>query len=143
MKIFIDSNVWLASFISRGVCYDVVTYCNDEHTIITSDFVLKEVEDKLKNKFKYPEDEIVSAQSIMKTGTTITEEAPLQSKIARDKDDDHIIAAAVKAQADCILTGDKDLLVLKTVRSIPIVPPGAFMMFEELWKTKKLSLLKI
>lgn len=136
MKIFIDSNVWIASFISRGVCNDIVTYCNDEHSIFTSDFVIKEVSNKLKTKFKYPESEVVAAQGIIRAGSMLTKETKLQKRIARDKDDDHIIAAATAGQVDCILTGDKDLLVLKTVHGIPIIPPSAFMMFEEVWKTK-------
>jgi len=137
MKVFIDTNVWIANFVTRGVCYDIVTYCGAEHQILTSEFVLKEVADKLRIKFKYPQEEIVSAQKTIRTGSVAVTEAPLENNVVRDKDDNHIIAAAVGAGADCILTGDKDLLDLKTVHGIPIIPPGSFMMFEEVRKTKK------
>ena len=40
-----------------------------------------------------------------------------------DKDDNDIIALAVSAKADLIITGDKDLLVLKNINlSNPISP---------------------
>lgn len=42
-------------------------------------------------------------------------------QIARDPDDDHVLACALAAQAGLIVTGDLDLLTLKTYRDIPIV----------------------
>lgn len=40
----------------------------------------------------------------------------------RDPDDVHVLACAVAAEADAIVTGDKDLLVLGSFHGIPIVP---------------------
>jgi len=37
-----------------------------------------------------------------------------------------ILGLAMAGQADCIVTGDQDLLVLKEFRKIPIVTPRAF-----------------
>lgn len=42
-------------------------------------------------------------------------------QIVRDPDDDHVLACALAAQADLIITGDDDLLTLKTYQDIPIV----------------------
>lgn len=39
----------------------------------------------------------------------------------RDPDDVHVLACAVTAEADAIVTGDKDLLALKTFAGIPIL----------------------
>jgi putative PIN family toxin of toxin-antitoxin system len=39
----------------------------------------------------------------------------------RDPDDVHVLACAVTAEADAIVTGDKDLLALKTFEGIPIL----------------------
>jgi uncharacterized protein len=39
----------------------------------------------------------------------------------RDPDDLHVLACAVGAEADAIVTGDKDLLVLKSFEGIPII----------------------
>lgn len=41
--------------------------------------------------------------------------------ITRDPDDDHVLAAALGAEAQLIVSGDRDLLDLKTFRSIPIL----------------------
>ena len=39
----------------------------------------------------------------------------------RDRDDVHVLACAVGAEADAIVTGDKDLLTLKDFGGIPII----------------------
>jgi putative PIN family toxin of toxin-antitoxin system len=39
----------------------------------------------------------------------------------RDVDDVHVLACAVAAEADVIVTGDKDLLTLKSFQGIPIM----------------------
>lgn len=136
MRVFIDTNVWLSNFLTRGICYDIVTYCNAEHQILTSEFVLKEIADKLRIKLKFPREDILAAQTVVRTGALVVTESALKGNLSRDRDDDHIIAAAVGGQADCLLTGDKDLLVLKKVHGIAVVPPNAFMMFEESWRKK-------
>jgi len=51
--------------------------------------------------------------------------------ISRDHDDDHILAAALYGQVDCIVTGDKDLLILRNIENIPILPPADFWKFQE------------
>jgi len=47
--------------------------------------------------------------------------------VCRDLTDDHLLSLAIEADADCIVTGDKDLLVLNPFRGIPIVTPAEFI----------------
>jgi putative PIN family toxin of toxin-antitoxin system len=137
MKIFIDTNVLIAAFISHGACNELFKHCMTNHIVFTSDFVLKELTRTLANKFKYPAEEIVQAQKIILSGAIVTDEAPLQRPISKDKDDDHIIAAAIKAEVDCLLSGDSDLLSLKKIQEIPILSPQDFWVFEEVFKAAK------
>ena len=44
--------------------------------------------------------------------------------IAADPDDDHVLAAAVAAQAELIVSGDRHLLVLGTHQGIRIISPA-------------------
>lgn len=46
---------------------------------------------------------------------------PVEAARLRDRKDLHILAGAVAAQADAIVTGDKDLLSLKSFAGIPII----------------------
>lgn len=48
---------------------------------------------------------------------------PIAPVVLRDPDDDHVLACALAAQADLIVSGDSDLLNLKSYQRIPIVNP--------------------
>ena len=51
----------------------------------------------------------------------------LPKPVCRDADDDVVLATALAAKADIIVTGDNDLLVLKEFHGIRILPPRQFM----------------
>lgn len=48
------------------------------------------------------------------------------SGICRDEDDSQILACALSCETDYIVTGDQDLLALKTFKKIRIVSPRKF-----------------
>ncbi len=52
---------------------------------------------------------------------------PVQA--CRDPRDDKILEVAVNGEADCIVTGDKDLLVLDPFESVQIVTPARYLTF--------------
>ena len=131
MKIFIDSNVLIAAYISHGSCYELYNHCLDKHTVYSSKFVRDEVIEKLTKKMRLSEEKSQWASEHLYTNTILVSEALLKEQICRDKDDDHILAAAIWAGADCIISGDADLLVLKKVHNIPIILPRDFWQFEE------------
>lgn len=47
--------------------------------------------------------------------------APIAPVVLRDPDDDHVLACALAAQADLIVSGDAHLLDLKAYQGIPVV----------------------
>lgn len=47
--------------------------------------------------------------------------------VATHPEDDLILATAISAGADCLVTGDRQLLALGTFRGIDIVTPSAFL----------------
>jgi len=51
----------------------------------------------------------------------LVEPQPLSGPASRDPDDDHVLACALAARADLIVTRDLDLLDLKTYQDIPIL----------------------
>jgi len=44
--------------------------------------------------------------------------------------DTNVLVAALNDRVDCIISGDKDLLVLKHFKGIPIIPPADFWELE-------------
>lgn len=48
----------------------------------------------------------------------------LARQVSRDADDDMVLACALAAKANLIVSGDADLLTLRRYRDIPIVTPA-------------------
>jgi putative PIN family toxin of toxin-antitoxin system len=57
--------------------------------------------------------------------TEVIELPPLPQPVCCDPDDDKVLALAVAAKADWIISGDSDLLSLGRYAGIAIVPPAA------------------
>lgn len=136
MKVVLDSNVIIAAFAARGLSSALFELCLDRHTIVLSDFILAEVRRALTQKLKMPQHTIDTIESYLKEICVLSLFDKLTKNICRDKDDDNIIALAVSAAADFIITGDKDLLVLQKYQSIRIVSPREFWEVERQLKDR-------
>ena len=132
MKIVLDTNVLIAALIARGVCHELLEYCILRHTLFTSDFILNETHEKLIEKFGYAPDLADEAINLFRSRMELVAPFELEKQICRDPDDDNILAAAVSGKCDCIITGDKDLLVLKAFAGIDILNPRDFITNEKL-----------
>jgi predicted nucleic acid-binding protein len=53
--------------------------------------------------------------------------APIVSVIEADPDDDAVLACAVAAHAEVIVSGDSDLLALESYEDIPIITAAQLM----------------
>ncbi|MBC7380298.1 MAG: putative toxin-antitoxin system toxin component, PIN family [Burkholderiaceae bacterium] len=53
----------------------------------------------------------------------VVEPPPLARPVCRDPDDDAVLALALAAQADMVVSGDDDLLSLGNFEAIPILTP--------------------
>jgi putative PIN family toxin of toxin-antitoxin system len=100
--------------------------CLDRHTIILNDFILAEVCRVFTQKLKMAQHTIGKIENYLKEICVLSSFDNATKNICRDKDDDNIIALAVSAATDFIITGDKDLLLLKKYQSIRIVSPREF-----------------
>jgi len=131
MRIVLDTNVLIASLISRGKCHVLVEHSLEVHAIISSQFILNELSEKLQKKFKYAPEEITEALSIFQSKMEIVIPIQLEQQVCRDIDDDWVLATALSGKAQCIVTGDKDLLVIARFENIDIISPNDFQTYEE------------
>lgn len=131
MKIVLDTNVLVAAFIARGKCHSLVERCLQVHSVITSDFILQEFQEKLTQKFKLSSEDARIAVELLKSRMQIVKPKALNKTVCRDPDDDMVLATALSGGAVCILTGDKDLLALKSFDGIDIISPSEFEAYEE------------
>jgi putative PIN family toxin of toxin-antitoxin system len=132
MKIFLDTNVIISAFITHGHATELMEYCLVHHKIYTSDFIIEEVKKHLKNKFDYNNEEVDKVIDFIKLNFINTGNyKKLTKTVSRDADDDNVLAAAGSKKIDCIVTGDKDLLVIKKYKNIKILSPRDFWSFEK------------
>ena len=126
MKIVLDANVIIAAFATRGLCESIMEVCLSEHETVLSDGLLDEILRNLRLKIKLPANIVDNIGEFLREHANISIPATLPSDVCRDPDDIKILGLAVASNADYIVTGDKDLLVLKSFQSIPILNPRSF-----------------
>jgi putative PIN family toxin of toxin-antitoxin system len=132
MKIFADTNVLVSAFTARGLCADLLEIILLDHQLITGEIVLDELKSVLLNKLNVPEKKVQSVlQFIRQHHVEPTPDKPSEIKV-RDEDDRWILESALRANADVLVTGDKDLLVISNkVSQLKINSPWGF------WKLLK------
>lgn len=132
MIIVLDTNVLIAAFISSsGICHEVFELSAHNHSLAISEFILSEIKEKLYSKFYYSEKEIAEVINLLLLKFSVVKIIEGKINICRDKDDNNILETAVAAKADVIISGDKDLLVLKKYKNIGIISPREFYNLEK------------
>lgn len=123
MRIVFDTNVLFAAFVTHGVCAGLYEECLSYGRIVVSRFILEELREKLLVKAKLSLSEVREVLAAVRADADVVETQPLAVPVCRDAEDDEILATAFAAKADALVTGDKDLLVLRRHEGIPIFTP--------------------
>lgn len=126
MRVVLDSNVLIAAFATRGLCQSLLEVCLSDHDLFVSEHLLKEVQRNLAIKIKLPTNIIQDIMAFLRDRTMLITPDLVSEDACLDKDDLPILGLAQAASADCIVTGDKDLLVLGRFGEIPIYSPRTF-----------------
>ena len=81
MKVVLDTNVLIAALIARGVCAELLEHCVAHHEIISSEYILGEMQRHLTGKFKYSADEAREAGDLLRSQATLVTPAPLDQPV--------------------------------------------------------------
>jgi uncharacterized protein len=127
VRVFLDTNVLVSAFTTRGLCADVVKAVLLRHDLVVSVRVLDELERVLVTKIGLPVAVMNGIIEIAGSGEVVGEEASQPVQGISDPDDAIILASAIAAAAEVLVTGDKDLLVVADdVTAIAILSPRQF-----------------
>lgn len=130
MRAVIDTNVLLAALLWRGPPHALLEQVRaGTLSMVSSPALLAELADVI-GRAKF--DAI-----LVKTNTSrerslaqvrqladVIEPPPLREPVCRDPDDDQVLALALAAKVDLIVSGDNDLLSLGSFEGIPIIAPA-------------------
>lgn len=131
MKVFFDTNVLVSAFIAHGISSEVFEHCISSCRVFITTFVLDETRKVLSSKLRLSPALVEEICGFLAGNLELAEAGALDERVCRDPDDDLILSGALAAGADCLVTGDDDLLVLKEYRGIRILRPGDFWRFEK------------
>ena len=126
MKVVFDTNVVVAGLAVRGLCHELIELHLPLHQPILSPDLWDELISALRDKLGLQPDELPFLE-LYRRHSTWVEPAPLENPVCRDPDDDRVLAAAIAGEAETIVTGDRDLLVLEAFESVRIVSPREFL----------------
>lgn len=120
MRVFLDTNIIVSAFATRGLCADLFREILSVHSPITSGYILQETEDVLVRRFKVPEKTVAEIISLLRKQEVVKPPDISPQISICDLDDLPVVAAAIEAKVDCLVSGDKDRLSLVPLNEIKI-----------------------
>ena len=131
-----DSTILVSAFISRrgGLSHELLDLARKgEFELVISTAILLETfrtlidNAELRRQYRYSEDRAYRyCRGLHRIAAQVWLGTSPRSGIVRDPADDHVVACAIDARADTIVSRDKDLLSLGSYRAISIITPEAF-----------------
>lgn len=127
MRVVLDTNVTISGLLWSGAPRQVLDAARAGNIdLFSSAELLDEVDDvlqrkKLASRLKQvgkTSRELINAYTAL---VTLVTTVPLSAPISADPDDDTVLACALAAQAEAIVSGDDDLLALRVFQNIPIL----------------------
>lgn len=129
MRLVLDTNIFISSFFWGGNPRKImVEIINGKDTLFIAKEILQEVSSVMaRPKFNVSEEYIAKfIYAIEEIANYVTLSGTMQS-VCRDSKDDKILECALLANADYLITGDADLLVLKEFRGIKIITANEYI----------------
>lgn len=132
MRLVLDTNIVASGLLWNGAPAQLIDAAKaDEVEVCTSRILLAELS-RILRRDKFAKAVSVTGLSVddLVIGygelATLVTPTPIPPTILRDPDDDHVLACALAADADLIVSGDKKhLLVMQSYQNIPIVTAAA------------------
>lgn len=124
MRIVLDSNVYIAAFLNKGLASDILLLGEKGKVqLFTSSEIISEIKSILNKKFKINKADIDEFADLIKHCSQKVDPKQDLKVIKSDPEDNKILECAVEAKANLIVTMDKHLLNLKSYEITGIVHP--------------------
>ena len=129
IRLVVDVNVWISTMFSSDFRHRMgVVFAPEEYQLLVSKELFDELDDAVRKP--YPAKRIVRSEYeklvlLLKTDAELVDVHSVVD-ICRDPKDNYLLALAKDGNADYLITGDKDLRVLKEFGKTKIVELNEF-----------------
>jgi putative PIN family toxin of toxin-antitoxin system len=123
LRIVLDTNVFLAAFATHGICEGLLTVCLRDHEVALSEHIIGELAEHYVSKFRATTEQAKAVVAVLRRHSEVVVPVQVPFDAFEDADDLPVLGTAIAGSADCLVTGDKQLLKLGVFRGIPIVSP--------------------
>ena len=126
MRVFFDTNVLVSAFATRGLCADVLRQALVEHEVVTGEIVIKELRHVLPTQLGLPKRAVDEVEQFLRSQEVIAVPEELPDISIRDSTDLKVLATAMAAKADVLVTGDRDSLDIASELPLRVLDPRGF-----------------
>ena len=126
MRVFLDTNVLVSAFASRGLCAEVLELVLLDHDLILGRNVLRELDKALREKVKLPVVRSIEIIEFVSSEATQIVDKAEPANVNVDAADALVLGEALTSRADLFVTGDAALLRLAALGALKIVSPRRF-----------------
>ena len=126
MRVFLDTNVLVSAFATRGMSADVLRLVLAEHTLVTSEVVLTELSGVLVSKIGVAQARAGEIEAFLREHEVVPRPAEASAIAIRDEDDWWVLASALAGNAEVLVTGDRGLLDIAGEVAIRVLDPRGF-----------------
>ena len=123
MRVFLDTNVLVSAFATRGLCAELFELVLLEHDLILGRSVLQELSKALQQKVKLPARETAAIITFLEDEASQLVESSDPADVAVDRDDAIVLGDAMAGHAEVFVTGDAKVLGLGQHGALRIVSP--------------------
>ena len=128
MRVILDTNVLVSGVFWRGPARRILElWMKGSLEVFVSLALLEEYEEVLNEIESKRASGLAEGWRMFVAEHATLVHASKVYKICRDPDDDEVLNCAAAARADFVVSGDKDLLVLKRLPDFKIVSPSDFL----------------
>ena len=135
LKVVLDTNVFVSSLLVRqGLPARVLDAWRERrYLLVISPAILSEIEStlrypRIRRKYAVTDDDLTGLRTLLERDALLVPgNLSLAGALPDDPTDEKVLACAVEAAADLIVSGDRHLLDLGAYQDIPVLTARAFL----------------
>jgi putative PIN family toxin of toxin-antitoxin system len=122
VKLVFDTNIYISAFVIPGSKAEkALLKVLEEDTLLISKDIINETLSVLSTKFHHDMEALSHLAVYLSEVAQMVEPVEIKLSVLKDEPDNRILECAISGKADAIVTGDKEMIILKEFKGIRIM----------------------